>query len=221
MGKYSLSANIIYKTKLTKEQTINKLAENVGKDFPFDFSFFDNNNDKHSKPYIGTINSDSFKIKRTINHKNSFLPVIKGEIFEDKEGTKIKVNMKLHSFISTFVVIWLTGASLFCVISIFQIFTEEFSLLLLIPFGMLFFGISLSFGGFTKESIKSIADLKVIFEAYEVLEVDEVKVNGKIELIKELLENGANNEFISEITQISEGEIEQLRQEIATKKTQN
>lgn len=162
MSKYLPIENIIYKTKLSKDQVIQKLNENVEVDKSIGFGLF---NLTYSKPYYGKINSYSFEIKRVISYNNSFLPQIKGEVYSDFYGTRIRVNMKLHSYVSVFMSIYFVGVLFGCIVVTFALFTQDFTPFFLIPFGMLLFGIALVYGAFKTESSTSKTDLKRIFEA--------------------------------------------------------
>ncbi|MBK8874664.1 MAG: hypothetical protein IPN13_12375 [Bacteroidetes bacterium] len=103
MSKYLPFENIIYKTKFSKEQAIQKLIDNIEAERTFGFSA---PSYTYSKQYIGQITGNKFKIKRVINYRNSFLPQIKGEVYSEFDGTKIKVNMSLHKFVLVFTSIW-------------------------------------------------------------------------------------------------------------------
>ena len=162
MSQYLPIENIIYKTKLSKEQTIQKLADNIEAEKSFGFGA---HNYTYSKPYIGQIFGNTFEIKRAINYRNSFLPQIKGEVYSEFDGTKIKVKMKPHSFVLVFMTIWFGGVFIGCVATTFALFTQNFSPFFLIPFGMLIFGIVLLLGAFKTESKKSKKDLVQILEA--------------------------------------------------------
>lgn len=163
MSKYLPIENITYKTKLSKEQTIQKLTDNI----EAEQSFFGDQNYTYSKPYIGKIIDNNFKIKRAINdsYYESFSPQIKGEIYSEFDGTKIKVNMKLHSFVLVFMIIWFGGVFIGCIVSIIALFTEEFTPFFIIPFGMLICGILLFYGRFKAETSTSKKDLLKILEA--------------------------------------------------------
>lgn len=163
-----LSENLVYKTKLTKEEAIKMIGYNVEKEKLFSFR-------SCKKCYVGNVEGNEFKIERVISYKNSFLPVIKGEIFMDFEGAKIKVDMKIHSSILVFMFIWCSIICFAGVACTYQLFTEEFNLIFLMPFGMLLFVFLLFYGGFKFESKKSIEDLKLIFSADEVLDLDKIK----------------------------------------------
>lgn len=162
MSKLLPIENIIYKTKLSKEQTIQKLTENVEAEKSFGFGA---NNYTYSKPYIGQVKGNSFEIKRAISYRNSFLPQIKGEVYTKFDGTKIKVNMKPHTFVLVFMTIWFGGFFIGCLATTFALFTQKFTPFFLIPFGMLLFGIALLYGAFKTESSTSKKDLANILEA--------------------------------------------------------
>lgn len=162
MSRYLPIENIIYTTKLTKEQTIQKLTDNIEAEKSFGFGA---QNYTYSKPYIGKIIGNNFEVKRVISYSNSFLPQIKGEIYSEFDGTKIKVNMKPHSFVLVFMTIWFGGVFIGCIATTFALFTKEFTPFFLIPFGMLLFGITLLYGAFKTESKTSKKDLLEILEA--------------------------------------------------------
>ena len=162
MNKYLPLENIIYITKLSKDQVIQKLNENVEAEKSVSFGSF---NLSYSKPYYGKINNYNFEIKRAISYNNSFLPQIKGEVYSDFDGTRIKVNMKLNSYVSAFISIWFVGVLFGCIVVNFALFTQDFTPFFLIPFGMLLIGIALVYGAFKTESSTSKSDLMRIFEA--------------------------------------------------------
>lgn len=162
MSKFLPIENIVYITKLSKEQTIQKLTENIEAEKSFGFGA---NNYTYSKPYIGRVTGGNFEIKRAISYRNSFLPQIKGEVYSEFDGTKIKVNMKPQAFVLVFMTIWFGGVIIGCIATTFALFTQEFTPALLIPFGMLLFGFALLYGAFKTESSISKNDLMRIFEA--------------------------------------------------------
>jgi WD40 repeat protein len=57
-------------------------------------------------PYQGTIDDAGFKITRIIHHRNSFLPVIRGQFESSSTGTIVRVNMRLHPFVMAFLAFW-------------------------------------------------------------------------------------------------------------------
>ncbi|MCU0439103.1 MAG: hypothetical protein MUC49_14490 [Raineya sp.] len=156
MSKYLPIENIIYKTNLSKEQVIQRLTENIETKKSFGI---------YSKPYIGKIMGNHFEIERAISYRNSFLPQIKGEIYSEFNRTKIEVYMRPHLFVLFFMVIWLGGISMGCLVTLSVLFTGKFEPPFLIPFGMLIFGIALLYGAFKTESAISKRDLMKMLDA--------------------------------------------------------
>ena len=168
MQKFLPIENIVYRTKLTEEQVVTKLAESIEAEKSFGFGAY---RTTYSKPYIGTIRGNSFEIKRVINYQNSFLPTISGKIQKDGIWTKIYVTMKPEIIVITFMAIWFGCVGLGCIGAIYYAITtaDEFSPFFLIPFAMLLFGVILLFGAPKIESSKSKKDLQNILEA-EIIE---------------------------------------------------
>jgi hypothetical protein len=162
MSKFLPIENLTYKSRLSKEDVLKNLSDNIENEKSFRFGVY---NQAYSKPYIGKIVGNTFEIKRAITYRNSFLPIIRGEVSADYVGTKILVKMKPHTFVIFFMSIWLGGISIGCLATLYALFSQKFDPSLLIPFGMLFFGIALFYGAFKSESKTSIEDLKRILEA--------------------------------------------------------
>jgi hypothetical protein len=132
------------------------------------FRFFS----RDHKPYQGSLNHDRFEVSRIIHYRNSFLPVIKGEIQPGLGGSIIDITMHPHPFVIVFMIVWFgfTGtifAGILCtsLISIWQ--SEGGSLGNLIgvslPAGFVLFGYALVMGGFKFESVKSKAFFQELF----------------------------------------------------------
>ncbi len=119
------------------------------------------------KDYEGKLNEDgSFDIRRIISYRNSFLPVIKGQIDQDFNGTQIKVKMRLHLVVLIFMMLWSVGVSLALVIALlFGIVGNEVHPISFIPLGMLLFGYAITMGGFKYESTKSKKFLAKLFDS--------------------------------------------------------
>ncbi len=79
-----------------------KLSEHVD-----DMRMFNSlRSDKH---YQGDIYDNGFKVSRIISYKNSFLPILHGSFQRNGDGTDIIIKMKLHKFITVFMIIWIFG----------------------------------------------------------------------------------------------------------------
>ncbi|MBI1837552.1 MAG: hypothetical protein HYR91_09845 [Flavobacteriia bacterium] len=156
LKKYLPIENFTLTTNLTFEE-INKRLENCieeKKKTIFSFSSRDS-----VKPYKGFIKNNSFVITRVINYRNSFLPIISGEIIYTNENPTIKIKMGLPKFIKFFVAFWLGIVGIAClftlligVLSINNILKHGFSPFALIPFGLFVFGFSLIYFCFKYES---------------------------------------------------------------------
>ena len=162
MSNYLPFENILYRTQLSQVKAIERLADKVEKEKSFRIGFYNNN---YTKPYYGTIYGSKFEINRALSYRNSFSPIIKGEIFTHYEGTRIKVSMKPHVHVLVFMTIWFGAVFIACFATIAVMFTQGFNVYFLIPFAMLLFGVAFLLGGFKTESKRSRNDLKEIFQA--------------------------------------------------------
>lgn len=125
------------------------------------------------KPYQGEVSGYEFKVTRVILYRNSFLPVIKGEIHPEGNGSAIHITMRPHILVLVFVAVWLGYAGyLFLsylgdiILSSLQIHTAQiYPIVLLAPGALLVFGYALLMGGFKLESVKSKAFFQELFEA--------------------------------------------------------
>lgn len=163
MRNYLPFENIIYRTQLSQVKAIERLADKVEKEKAFGIGTY--NFYSYSKPYYGTIYGSRFEINRALNYRNSFAPIIKGELFTHYEGTRIKVSMKPHGLVLVFMIIRFGAVFIGCFVTIIALLTQGFNLYFLIPFAMLVFGVALILGGFKTESKRSRNDLKEIFQA--------------------------------------------------------
>lgn len=116
-------------------------------------------------PYQGEV-GEGFSIQRVVLARNSFLPQIEGRFLEGSEGTKITVEMRLAGSIRVFMLFWMGGLGLFCLLEIVNWFAtglpEPGDL---VPFGMLAFGYGIVMAGFKPESAKAKRFLAELFEA--------------------------------------------------------
>lgn len=119
------------------------LIENVSETSFWNFFSFGD------KKFRGNVEELSFKIRRCIYYRNSFVPILYGALEETEGGTKITVKMKLHKFVLVFLLLWSAGALLPSPSSISAYF---------IIFAML-----LTYAGFWSEVAKSKSALQGIF----------------------------------------------------------
>lgn len=156
LKKYLPFENFTLTTKLTFEE-INKRLENSIEEKKRTFFSFSRLNSL--KPYEGFIKNNSFVMSRIIHYRNSFLPIISGEIVNINEHSTININISLTKFTKFFVGFWLGIVGLVCLISLLfgllsinNILKHGFSPFALIPFGMFIFGFCLVYFGFKYES---------------------------------------------------------------------
>ncbi len=169
--KYLPFENIIYQTKLDSEEILKRINEVVEPKKTFRKTSFFGKSNNH-KPYEGSVNRNSFKMSRIIEYRNSFLPIIKGDIEKQVSETKINVKMRLHPFIFGFILIWCGGVGFgFLIILAESIKKGVFQPFILIPFVMLLFAYGMTMLGFKSESIKSKKYLAKLFDA-EINEIE-------------------------------------------------
>jgi hypothetical protein len=54
------------------------------------------------QPYIGSVSSDRFKIRRNTGGRNSFLPMLSGVVASAREGSEIKVQFQIRPAVLIF-----------------------------------------------------------------------------------------------------------------------
>jgi hypothetical protein len=93
------------------------------------------------KPYEGTISGNTFKISRIIRGRNSFLPVIEGEIHPESLGCSIEIKMSLYKVVLIFMIYWLWTTGSFWILALLAWFVDRsVGLIFLVPLGMFIFG---------------------------------------------------------------------------------
>ncbi len=146
-------------TSLTVDEVLKRIKDNMDekKDSNFSFSVH-----SYTKAYVGKIIGSSFVMSRNINYKNSFLPVITGDVFTSLGKTTVHVKMQPIGFVLVFISIWLSVVGFACLAIIFggffsskNISQNGFSPAILIPFIMFLFGSLLTYFAFKVESKKS------------------------------------------------------------------
>ena len=64
--------------------------------------------DYAQRPFIGRVEARRFKFHRVITGRNSFMPIISGEIVDAEGGAELRGVMRLHVGVAIFMVIWLS-----------------------------------------------------------------------------------------------------------------
>jgi hypothetical protein len=87
-------------TPLAPEEVRRRLAQVIEPKQMFRFFSRDH------KPYQGSLNDDRFEVSRIIHYRNSFLPVIKGDIRPGLGGSVVDITMHPYPFVIVFMLIW-------------------------------------------------------------------------------------------------------------------
>ena len=173
LKKYLPFESYVLISKLSVEEALGRLADNVEPRKKFGLSMF---NSRSNKPYEGQILGNTFSIGRIINYRNSFLPLITGDISTYLGKTQIKIKMQPVTFVLIFISLWLGIIGLVCLgiilvglIQFKQILQNGFSPMILIPFAMFLFGCLLTTLAFKAESRNSKEFLERLLEGQENL----------------------------------------------------
>jgi len=154
---------------LNKEEILRRISKNIEQEQTFRFSW-----GNREKSYEGGIDGNTFRMKRLIGYRNSFLPVLIAKIESSGGKSVLKVKMRLIHFVLGFMIFWMSGVFLgllaFGIKSIF----DEFTPAVLVPLGMLLFGYLLTTLPFKYESKK----YKSFIE--ELLELEEIKTDNNM-----------------------------------------
>ena len=109
---------------------------------------------KASPPFIGTIEADSFRIRRDIRYRNSFLPLIRGRVTSTPTGAQIHVTMSLHPAVVVFLLVWV-GVLRIPLEAIVRAPSVQDGWAHFVPVGLLLMGLGLVCGGFFPEALKA------------------------------------------------------------------
>jgi len=147
--------NYTLTTKLSVEEVRIRIDNNTEAKKNFRFFSGDSNS---AKAYEGHITGNRFTISRVIGYRNSFLPIITGDISSFAGQSQIKIKMRLQPFALIFIVAWLSIVGIVCsgivigqILQVTGKFTVKFSPMLFIPFAMFIFGCLLTYFAFNKE----------------------------------------------------------------------
>lgn len=160
--KYLPFEHLIYKTNLSEQEVLTRLAGFIDKK---KIRIFRNN---LTKEYEGTIDGNCFEINRIIKGRNSFQPQINGEIQQNNYETQIEIKMRLHWSVFIFLLFWCVFV--FCALITIFINAEKVSAEAFFPLLMLFIAYLFTMFGFKIESKKSKKDLERMLDAKIVQE---------------------------------------------------
>src|SRR5579862_2041191 len=110
--KYFPFENFVLSTKLSTLEVLHRIKDNIEPERGFSLTF---SKREYSKLYTGQIHGLTFTMNRNINYKNSFLPIITGQIVTFPYQTEIRVKMQPYNIVLVFMTIWFGGVGLVCV----------------------------------------------------------------------------------------------------------
>ena len=150
---------------LPKAEVLDRLQYNVQPEY---MGFTDK--DYPAKRFEGHIEGDSFTLKRVVDYRNSFLPVIRGSLSELPRGTRVNLTLKPMRRIAIIMRLWFGAAVLVLIITIIASLTDGGSVIaVIIPLIMLAVGVALQHICFNTESERAIDELRSIVEAKQKL----------------------------------------------------
>ena len=113
-------------------------------------------------------------MSRNINYRNSFLPLITGQVTTFLGQTQVNIKMRPVTIVLIFISFWLGVVGLVCLgilliglLKFRQILQEGFSPMLFIPFAMFAFGCLLTHFAFKGESKNSKEFLARLLESID------------------------------------------------------
>lgn len=121
-----------------------------------------------STPYTGIVQGRHFEMSRVINYKNSFLPVITGDVESFLGKTEVKIKMSPHIGVLLFCAFWMFMVTMACLFVTYIMIQNGFEPMMLIPFGMAIFGTLLFTLPFRMEAKKSRLFLADLLEEEDV-----------------------------------------------------
>ncbi|MGL5062241.1 MAG: hypothetical protein ACRC62_19875 [Microcoleus sp.] len=119
---------------------------------------------KSRKPYQGIMSGNTFKIRRNIKYRNSFLPEITGEIYPQESGCYVKIKMLPHLSVIIFMIFWLWTPGSIGVLALLAWLVDRSVGPIFLPlFGMCILGWALCLFGFKIEAQKSVKFFSTLF----------------------------------------------------------
>ena len=117
------------------------------------------------EPFVGIIDGERFRIRRRIDYRNNFLPVISGRIAPHATGSRIDIVVKLKPAIAVVMILWLSAMSFGAAVAVWQSVqtgqAKGLAALLLLLFGFVLVAIA-----FVPEKRKALKLLSETFDAY-------------------------------------------------------
>jgi hypothetical protein len=78
-------------------------------------------------PFVGDVRGETkFLFRRRIAYRNSFLPIIRVVVEPSHHGgTRLRVTMRLHLFVTAFMAVWMTGGAVGAVGGLAAVFAGQ------------------------------------------------------------------------------------------------
>jgi hypothetical protein len=102
-----------------------------------------------SRPILGTIGQDTFKLQKRQFYRNSFAPQFYGHLRPWEHGTILEGEFKMHPSVRVFMLVWFSFLALFIIIALVSLTVSPKGVhdssggLLVIPIGLEVFGVAL------------------------------------------------------------------------------
>ena len=136
---------ITIETNKTKNEILEIIKKNTNEVEIETFAIEFDENDHSNKFFNGKINEDSFEILRDIKYRNSFLPILVGNIVENDNGLVVNINSRYNKFVKIFMFIWFFFVVVACVVFPLINFGNDMPVIFhFVPYIILVFGIILS-----------------------------------------------------------------------------
>ena len=146
-------------SRLTPEQIHARLDENTTK--PSEEKILT----RPDTLFRGTISSNDFSIIRTLNYRNSFVPLIEGNFMASGSGSDVHVKFKLHPVIIAFMSVFFLFGLAFLAFGLFYYFSgNDSGKFALMGLGFVLFAPALVLFGFKFELKKSKEALTKLLE---------------------------------------------------------
>jgi hypothetical protein len=158
--KYFPSEIITYKTKLTKEEVLERIKKEITPLYL---------HQAHAERFNGVVIGDTFSLKQVNTRSTSFLPTITGIVIADGSSSIVTLNLTLTKFIQAFAGFFIVMMAIQFVIAVTQIrsINDVGGVLFMLAFsGAFAFGLLKLIGvGFKIEADKIYADFFIVVDA--------------------------------------------------------
>lgn len=177
----------VYSSPLTEEEIKSRL--NKAACYNPKLGLLSSGSNSGNKPFEGRWEEHAFVLRRIITYRNSFAPLIFGKIRQTESGVEIDMKIRLHRFVSTFIIVWCSIAFMLGLPFLFSFFYTLYIVIkvsvlcgsfdltfistcfswdivpLMQPIFMIFFAYALVMVGYWLENRKAKKLLSVILEA--------------------------------------------------------